>query len=92
MGSVCNGPTEVGLVIPGEFAVYKRPRRLVPDSTPIAGDANHIICLEPFDYTIGKKIVVNPDIVMNENEQVMAVRCRNACIENVRKTTLVCES
>ena len=89
--AVSDTPAEVGCAIPSTLVIHKYPSRLVLDPAAIAGDADHVIGLQPLDHTIGKKIVVNPDIVMDEYEQLMAVRCRDACVENIGKAAPVCE-
>ena len=87
-------PAEVALVIPSELLIHDHecPRWLPLHPATVARNPDHIKCLKSFDQTIGKKKVVNPDIIMNEHEDVIAICCRNAWIEDVREPLPVFES
>ena len=58
---------------------------------PIASDADHVVGPKPFDHTIGEKIVVDPDVVMDEDEQTAPIRRPYACVIDLRKRSRVVE-
>ncbi len=55
----------------------------------VTRNADHIICLESLDHSIGKKIVIHPHIVMDEHQKLGAVWVRDACVEDCGKALLI---
>src|SRR2546427_9461084 len=83
IGSMGDGTAEVGLLVPGPTCVQESPGGLVADSATVAGDADHIVGLEPFDDPLCKEVVVDPDVVVNEYQDVMRVRGADTRVEHL---------
>ena len=91
VGSVRDRSAEIYPVIPSELVIHECPGRLVLRPAAIAGNSNHIVLMKALDDAIGKKVIVDPGIVMDEDEQFRAVGSQDARVEDVRKPPMIRE-
>jgi hypothetical protein len=59
--------------------------------TPVSGNTDHIEVFQAVDYSICNKRVIYPDIVMDEQEQVVIGFRVNACVVYSWKAKMVRE-
>ena len=90
--AMSNRPAEICLIVLGKRGIDECPSGLVRQSSPIAGYPDYVIGLQSIDDPIAEKIIVDPDVIMNENEQIGTVHCDNPRVVNVGQAAPVFKS
>src|SRR5215831_1456453 len=89
--AVGDAAAQVAPVVRDELPVEPRPCRLVAHPAPVSRNADDVVRGEPLDDAIGQKIVVEPDVVVHEYQDGVAVRGRYALVVYLRQAAPVGE-
>ena len=82
---------QVAAIIPGKAVIDESPCRLPLYSPLVAGDANDVIVLQRRDDTVNKEIVVDPHVIVHEDETLIGVVGANPFVVNRRQSAPVGE-
>jgi hypothetical protein len=78
-------------IVQNKGIVDKAPIVLVRHTAAIAGNANDIECVKPFNDALREEIVVYPDIVMNKNKYCIGTIGLNSRIVDIEKAGVIFE-
>lgn len=87
-----NDSREIRQIVPGQVDVDVVPAHMVLRQASIARQADDVVGAQPVRDAIGQEEVVQPDIVVNEDEHVIGIGRRERAVEDIGQTPPILEA
>jgi hypothetical protein len=80
---------KVRRIVGREVTVQELPGWLRQVAPPIAGNPGQVERGKPVDDALGEEIIIDPDIIMHDDQDIAGTRCASAVILDGGKSALV---